>query len=427
MADWEHGEDRRRRRATLAAAAGVAVIGLAITTWANDTGSAPPEGGIEVDHDTDPPPGPEAAERSTEAEHHAPDAREPDPDAEPIGEWRSLAPAPLAPGDVAASAWTGEELLVWRGKADQFAAYDPHLDEWRGVAEAPVYAAGRTGALWTGEELVVLGAYGEWTPSALPDQGAAYHPDTDSWRSIAPAPEGDWSWDAAVWDGQAIIVVGARFSDGRGTDPSAVAYDPDRDAWDDLPPPPVWNWSGWLLAAVVEGHVVVIGERASAHPDAGERALAVYDPREREWTELEPTPYGGLWSVGMASVEPPGRAAVVGGVHDDVWHDVNATWSPDEGLRWDGLPPRPYSGQRAPALLDTDHGLVAWTWGAEDAWLLDDDERQWRPLSEGPLGPRRDAALAWTGDELLVWGGRSGQKLRGDGAAWRITNRASLP
>jgi hypothetical protein len=30
----------------------------------------------------------------------------------------------------------------------------------------------------------------------------------------------------------------------------------------------------------------------------------------------------------------------------------------------------------------------------------------WRDLAEPPLSPRRDHVAVWTGDELLIWGGR---------------------
>lgn len=61
----------------------------------------------------------------------------------------------------------------------------------------------------------------------------------------------------------------------------------------------------------------------------------------------------------------------------------------------------------------------------------------WRPLPVAPVPGRRDAATAWTGRELLLWGGRRGDRsrveLRGDGAAldlatstWRALPLAPL-
>ena len=59
----------------------------------------------------------------------------------------------------------------------------------------------------------------------------------------------------------------------------------------------------------------------------------------------------------------------------------------------------------------------------------------WQPMAEGPLSSRRDTAAAWTGTELIVWGGRMRDRLGafGDGAAyeplgdrWRLLPRAPL-
>jgi hypothetical protein len=43
---------------------------------------------------------------------------------------------------------------------------------------------------------------------------------------------------------------------------------------------------------------------------------------------------------------------------------------------------------------------------------------RWRRIREAPIGGRTDAAVAWTGAELLVWGGFNGRARWGDGAAY---------
>ena len=42
----------------------------------------------------------------------------------------------------------------------------------------------------------------------------------------------------------------------------------------------------------------------------------------------------------------------------------------------------------------------------------------WRKLPASPLSAREAAATVWTGSELLIWGGTSGQGLLADGAAY---------
>jgi hypothetical protein len=43
---------------------------------------------------------------------------------------------------------------------------------------------------------------------------------------------------------------------------------------------------------------------------------------------------------------------------------------------------------------------------------------RWRRIREAPIGGRTNAAVAWTGTELLVWGGFNGEARWGDGGAY---------
>lgn len=78
-------------------------------------------------------------------------------------------------------------------------------------------------------------------------------------------------------------------------------------------------------------------------------------------------------------------------------------------------------------------GMVsAWTgaellvWGGSggasedfaDGAAFDPRVGTWRRLADGPLSARAYAAAVWTGRELLVWGGSAGGQLVGDGAAY---------
>jgi len=78
-----------------------------------------------------------------------------------------------------------------------------------------------------------------------------------------------------------------------------------------------------------------------------------------------------------------------------------AVWAGDRLIVWGGARYDP--GQRRPVPLDDGAALV---------------DGAWSPLPPSPLSARRDAAAAWTGRELLVWGGRDATGHRGDGAAY---------
>jgi hypothetical protein len=79
-------------------------------------------------------------------------------------------------------------------------------------------------------------------------------------------------------------------------------------------------------------------------------------------------------------------------------------------------------------VLEKDGGaLSVWTgkemvvWAEADAAgaRYDPATKRWRPLPDGPLGPRQGASAVWTGTEMLVWGGRAGDEVvRDPGAAY---------
>jgi hypothetical protein len=94
-----------------------------------------------------------------------------------------------------------------------------------------------------------------------------------------------------------------------------------------------------------------------------------------------------------------------------------------------------------------DHAAIAWTgeallmWGgsvpaetlipAADGFTYDARTRTWGQMAPSPLGGRVYPASAWTGRHLLVWGGRSGDgyssAVLGDGAAYDARQRAWRP
>jgi hypothetical protein len=126
--------------------------------------------------------------------------------------WQPIADSPLAPRAFPASAWTGEELLVWGGadaRQERFfgdgAAYDPENGTWRTLPEPPIGARAPL-SVWTGDELVVWGTGLRMHPR--PRDGAAYDPATNSWRTISEAPI-ELTDATAVWTGREMIAFGA--------------------------------------------------------------------------------------------------------------------------------------------------------------------------------------------------------------------------
>lgn len=300
--------------------------------------------------------------------------------------WRMLAPAPL-PADQGSSftyrgVWAGEELVVWGGPEAKGAAYDPGTDTWREVADGPLGPRHRFGmALTTGESLEVLVAGGSVTTGSrqfgVPDTAmsaevAAYDPSTDSWRILPDLPEGRTDLLIVQPHESSPVVLGGYAdveADRSGDIPFPSTLRLGNDGWERLPPSPL----GRVDAAIAyEDGVVVTGT------DPGDPA----DPLPvSSAARLEP--WTGTW------VDLP--VPVDEAVSDALWHvDGSVMLVPGWG---DGFPGAPVPRQ----LLD----LAGESPSGPDSWM----ELPLIGLFDGALDGVQGSAVAWTGSELLVWGG----------------------
>lgn len=133
--------------------------------------------------------------------------------------------------------WTGEEVIVWGGQANETAgtvfgdgaAYDPETSSWRMLSQSPLEARWGHVAAWTGEEMVIVGGF-------VGDDGAAYSPANDTWRVIAPPPfrvaspaEIVEGFIGSAWTGDELVVWHVHHG-------YLAAYDPEADSWRELPP-----------------------------------------------------------------------------------------------------------------------------------------------------------------------------------------------
>jgi hypothetical protein len=210
------------------------------------------------------------------------------------GSWTEMAAFPLGRRESPGWAWTGRELLLWGGlrygsgtvdKLGDGAAYDPEHDTWRPLPPAPISTRAPLSA-WTGREFIVWGdqPVDDATAPTVYD-GAAYDPVTNTWRRIADAPLSLAS-GAAVWTGQEVIVLGPQrmpAGDSEATGVVGAAYRPDTNTWRRLPDPdlrgnaPVTTaWNGnELVTAIYEG------------------PTAAYDPTRDAWRAVPNVgPYG---------------------------------------------------------------------------------------------------------------------------------------
>ncbi len=87
-------------------------------------------------------------------------------------------------------------------------------------------------------------------------------------------------------------------------------------------------------------------------------------------------------------------------------YDASVVWTGTEMLVWGG---ESCAGADCPTDSSPHLGDGAGYRPATDAW---------RRLARSPLREREAAATVWTGSEMVVWGGTTGQTLLADGAAY---------
>jgi hypothetical protein len=325
-----------------------------------------------------------------------------------------------------AAVWTGRQLVVWGGQAGNGyqpasagAAYDPVADRWEELPRSPI--AGRFGAtaVWTGREVLFWGGQGA-ADTTFAD-GAAYDPVARRWRALPAPPIGARTGHQAVWTGNEMVVWGGFERccpiDSVIHEPVAAAYDPTTDRWRriaDVPAP--WSGDDGTAVTVASEGRALIWRRGH---------LAIHDPSDQTlgWREVPgvaPAPVQDDSSP-STTADPFALAAVSdgevftwtgtsGALQGLVWRASDGTWRRTAALEAQG------GGNLAAA----DSGRIFAAAG-QSARVLEyriaDDA--WRELPLPPVNTRSAAVLAWTGSELLFWGGIGDEAPEMDGAAWR--------
>ncbi|MEX0985328.1 MAG: hypothetical protein WD096_09815 [Actinomycetota bacterium] len=236
-----------------------------------------------------------------------------------------MAEAPISARGGAASAWTGTELLVWGGTDGTYrgnspgllgdgAAYDPSTDTWRLLPRAPISPRVPL-SVWTGRELIVWGT--STRVDERPRDGAAYDPVSDAWRPIAEGPI-ELTDATAVWTDEEMVVFGAALHGGNFPEtPTAIgaAYDPGEDRWRALP---ASDMSPNANHAAWTGEELVVWDYGST--------AQVYDPSAGSWRRLPRVPVddcegvpSGIGGSEILFGQFCGEYVVL---RDETWHNV---------------------------------------------------------------------------------------------------------
>lgn len=333
---------------------------------------------------------------------------------------------------------------------------------WRLLPPSPISIhAGQTG-VWTGEELIVAGLTSspDGTLIGADEVAAAYRPATNTWRRLPAAPKSEsYCRRSAVWTGSEMVVWGC----------VQVAFNPRTNRWRRLPPAPTGApglvvWTGREL----------IGWGGGCCGDAFADGAA-FDPATDNWRKLAPSPLApsqspvSAWTgreliVFVSGLDPDGER-IPGAARAAAYNPTKDTWRPiapaptrPAAAVWDGreilLVGAAGSGYAYDPATDSWRSLsptssgsyqaaAAWTgnrlllFGGEatpDQLLSYDPRRnRWSQLTTAPLTPRTEPAVVWTGRELIVWGGVIGTPAgkstppehRVDGAAFNPSSQGS--
>ena len=318
--------------------------------------------------------------------------------------WEPIPEAPIAPRVRAATVWTGTEMLVWGGHdpagayralADG-AAYNPETKTWRLLPEAPIQPNTSVSAVWTGRAMVA------WVPQRNQQSALSYDPARDEWTVLPAPPSVVLKGVSTVWTGTEMIVWAGHDQDGEAQR-GGFAYEPGAERWREVATAPIAPrfrsgavWTGAEM--IVWGGDSGDGAVGTHHGDG-----AAYDPATDSWRRIAAAPLpprdpgGVLWN---------GREMVVlGGYTGDNGVPARDGASYDvEGDVWTQLPDIPVRGLTEFAVAGD--AIVAWRGGDPDPHAFSAPGR-WAPMpwEGGQLG--RDAAIGATGRQLFIWGGET--------------------
>ncbi|MFA6545451.1 MAG: hypothetical protein WCS99_13615, partial [Limisphaerales bacterium] len=268
------------------------------------------------------------------------------------------------------SAWTGSKWIIWGGTTGGATAnysdgriFDPALGTWSVMSSVNAPSARReVQTAWTGSKMVI---WGGWNGSFLGD-GKLYDPATDTWSNMTAGPQGRTRF-ASVWTGSEFIIWGGHSSP--NLDNGSI-YNPASNTWRSMADSP--------LAARLDSCAVWTGTEMIVQGGNGAEVFqdgARYNPTTDTWT---PMPFS-----------PMGRV-----------EDSSAVWTGTEVIFYGGY--------------DSGGGNV------HGGARYNPVSNTWKSISPGyaTFGPRYRALVAWTGHEMIIWGGGNGATGLSDGVRY---------
>ncbi len=257
--------------------------------------------------------------------------------------------------------WTGQRVIMNRG------SYDPIADTWTAISGAGA-PSGASIAVWTGSRMIL------WGPSG----GGLYDPVADGWTTMSTvgAPPTGFGY-TGVWSGSRLIVWG---SSGTITITNAGGrYDPVTNTWSSMSGANVPTPTATFKSVWAGGRMVVWGGyyRTCANPPTCSsyrhnylQSGGIYDPAADQWSAFS----GSVWGRTNMSAISTGDEAIFWGGYACVFNQSQPDWC-----------------------------LKAYL---QDGFRYNVTTGTYAPLSNlNAPSPRERPAAAWTGSEMIVYGG----------------------
>lgn len=351
------------------------------------------------------------------------------------GRWSNLPPAPIPTRDVPAVVWTGREIIVWGGQSGSQgdlvhadgAAYDPSTMTWSVLPAAPITGRVNPAAVWTGSEMVIWGGYDiNGPPFHVSATGAAYNPNTNTWRMLSRSPLSARAQMQAVWTGDAVLILGgnpAVIHSQTDYDSDGALYNPATNKWREVStaPRPAGHGIDWALATQIGDrllawstwYITTPNGPGSTSTNAGVDFFS-YDEQSATWQELgrQPAPV-----ADPRQAIPTGQELLVrGGSYycvcpGPLTAEVSAFYDPAANS-WTPIAPDPigidqpesaWTGDAIASLdLTAESGSQSHSTSPGDGAAYDPEQQKWYNLPSPPSACRGYGSPIWTGRQLIT-------------------------
>ncbi len=278
--------------------------------------------------------------------------------------------------------WTGSEMIIWGGDEGYVqntgSRYNPTANTWTPLNTSSSLVARRNHvAVWTGSQMLVWGGTAGYV--TFYNDGARYNPATDAWSPMtmlnAPSPRENAT---AVWTGSKMVVWGGTTNNGyydlgygyagyviydyNVQLPTGGRYDPAANTWSAIStagaPPSTTKHS-----AVWNGTEMLVFGGSATNFSAGR-----YNPTSDTW--------GSITSSGAPSPR----------------FNHSAVWTGTNMIIWGGTG------------LSPSNTYLALGNGSR----YNPTANSWTGMSSvGAPSPRTQHTAVWTGNRMIIWGGKN--------------------